>query len=153
MATLLNDIVSALQATNHFGTVGTRADHANALTMQERNREALPAVYVMPPDDEPGANRLAAGGVSQKVTQTFDLVIGISNLSDPTNTGAAAVDELEAAKFKVRGALHGKVLGAADPYCECPNPLLYASGYKLGYSQSLFWYLVQYSVDVYYQSP
>lgn len=153
MTSLYDDMVAALVATSHFATVGKRADAAAALTGQDANVEALPAAYVIPADEDPSENTLATGGVSQKVRLTVDILIGVSNLTDATsNYSKDAVDGLETAKFKVRSALHGKYLGHADPNYLCNNPLLYAGGYKLGYDASQFWYVAQYSMDVYFRS-
>jgi len=132
--------------------VGKRADHAAALTGQGKNEEPLPAAYVISPDETPGGNRIN-NAVSQTVTLTFDIVIGVSNLTDNTNSGLAAVDNLEEAKWEIRKALLGKIFGNTDPKLQARSngQMEYGGGYKFGYDVSQFWYVVQYSMQTLYQ--
>ncbi|BBL75578.1 phage tail terminator protein [Methylomagnum ishizawai] len=152
MASVLDDLVTAIQGRGHFATVGKRADHAAALTGQGKNEEPLPAAYVIFPRQIPGENRMN-NAVSQITTLTFDIVVGVSNLADNTNSGLAAVDDLDEALWEIRKALLGKVFGTTDPKLQARSngQMEFTEGYPFGYDASQFWYVVQYSMQTLYQ--
>ena len=153
MAGYLSNIIAALEATEHFSTVGRRADLAAALSGSPDFRMAdLPAAFVIPPDDEAMPNQTLGRATTQWVTMTLDIVLAISNLTDPSGLGADAVDALDTAKAKVREALHGQEMGAGDTIYTDMDQMVYVGGYKIGYQNSIYWYVVQYSAHAVYST-
>ncbi|MAZ84124.1 MAG: hypothetical protein CME90_11030 [Hoeflea sp.] len=94
---------------------------------------AVPAAYVFIKNEAAEENSRATGKVLQRAEHDIAVVIITSNVSDAT--GAAAFDDIEALKVKVRGALVGFV-----PESSSGDPLEYVSGQILRFRSGTVWF-------------
>lgn len=121
-------LIARLDALPVLKLVSGAADFATAA---EAKPLALPAAYLLPLQEQPGANQLSMA-VAQVVTASFGIALAIANVADAK--GRAALADLAA----VRAAVGPALLGWA-PNEDC-TPLEYAGGALLGFKSGVLWW-------------
>ncbi|RWN30124.1 MAG: hypothetical protein EOR97_17275 [Mesorhizobium sp.] len=111
-----------------FRIVGGAAEFA-ALAGEPK---ATPAAYVLVEEEQSEDNARMTGPVLQRVEADVAVIIVTRNVSD--NTGAAAAEEIETLKAKVRGALMGFV-----PAGDGSDPITHVSGSLLKAKSGNVW--------------
>jgi hypothetical protein len=111
-----------------FRIVGGAAEFA-ALAGEPK---ATPAAYVLVEEEQSEDNARMTGPVLQRVEADVAVIIVTRNVAD--NSGAAAAEEIETLKAKVRGALMGFV-----PSSEGSDPITHVSGNLLKAKSGNVW--------------
>ena len=102
---------------------------------------AVPAAYVLPLQEHPGANELACA-VAQLVTASFGIALATTNVADAK--GCNALIDIGALRKSVRQALLGWVPAGAQ------FPMEFGGGALLGFKNGVLWwqdiYVTQYII-------
>ncbi len=125
-------IIAAIDQLSGLSELRTVSGAADLPAVQERlpQRHELPAAFVIPDIDRAGDNALV-GAVSQMVTTTFAVLLGLGNLAEPRGKKAAV--EMETLRKAVRDRLVGW-----QPE-ESEDPILYASSRVVGFDAGVVW--------------
>jgi len=139
----LSLILTRLKASlSGFKSIGQGADFAAA----KAGLLALPGAFVLPLRDVATTMDMT-GGTSQKINQTFGVVLGLSNRRDVA-TGAAALDDLHPLRLALRTALVGWVPDAATG-----EPVHYSGGALLELDgEGRLWWMDEFQLTTYYWS-
>lgn len=117
--------------------VAGAAEYAAA---RESTALAVPFAFVIPVDDEPEPNA-AENGISQRLVETFGVVVAVSNATDERGQASAK------AIHQVRAELWAALLGWR------PTPqhglIAYEGGNLLGLDRARMWWQFEFSTDFY----
>ena len=131
-------IIAALRirtAPTFFGRV---AGAAQFKVLPETAALDLPCAYVIPLDDAPGESR-SANVVRQPLTDSFSVVVAVSNLPDEKGQGGAA------SIHSIRAALWAALLGWQPT--EDYEGVVYEGGSLLSLDRARLWYQFDFSAD------
>lgn len=123
---MIDAILERLRALDALTTVDTAAAYAALEAPPPAAR--CPAAYVIELADEASENGIATGGIRQRLSERFGVVLVLSSLRD--RRGAAAQAALRPVRVAVRGALLG---WAPD---EAHDAITYVSGALVGAERS-----------------
>lgn len=137
----LSAIITHLRATlTGLRSVGGAAD----LNAAFGGIVATPAAFVLPLAETGAAMGLLTA--SERVTQTFGVVHGISNARD--STGSAALEDLAALRQNLRVALVGWV-----PYASNGEAVAFSTGHLLQMDgNNRLWWIDEFTLTSYYWS-
>lgn len=131
-------IVEALKTRTNATFTGRIAGAAEFSTIEDAAKMTLPAAYVIPLDDSAGAN-LSDNGYLQTVTDTFAVIVVLSNSAD--EVGKASVAQIQT----VRNVLCAALL-RWSPDAE-HSPIEYQGGQLLTIDRGVMYYQFEFSAD------
>lgn len=105
-------------------------------------KDKQPAAFVLPVSDTAGQNNLV-NAVSQRIAETFGVVLCLGNLSD--SVGGTATEKLEAIKIEVMDALINWEPTAAH------DPVTYKSGRVVAMHNGVVWWLLEFNTAHHYR--
>jgi len=139
-------IVAALR--QRCPTLGTRvAGAAQFKLLQENVALAVPCAFVVPLDDNPQESR-AQNSVRQALTDSFAIVVALSNLADEKGqTGAHSVDAM---RTELWAALLGwrPVAADVDPATSRYDGIHYEGGSLLALDRARLWYQFEFGAPM-----
>ena len=135
---MISGLIDRLKTVGALKLVGGAPAYAAAA---EARPTALPAAYVLPLQEQPGANELACA-VAQMVTASFGIALAITNVADAK--GGGALLDIDALRKSVRQGLLGWTPDGAQ------FPMEFGGGALLGFKNGVLWwqdiYVTQYLI-------
>ena len=135
---MISSVIARLKTVSALKLVSDAADFETAAGTKPM---AVPAAYVLPLQEHPGANELGCA-VAQMVTAAFGIALAITNVADAK--GGRALLDLGALRKQVRLALLGWVPDEAQ------FPMEFGGGALLGFKNGVLWwqdiYVTQYLI-------
>ena len=131
-------IIAALRARTVATFASRIAGAAQFKTLPETAQLVVPCAYVIPMDDTPGESR-SANVVRQPLTDSFSVVVAVSNVPDEKGQGGAA------SIHSIRAALWAALLGWQPT--EDYEGVVYEGGSLLSLDRARLWYQFDFSAD------